>query len=109
MREFGGDLACGISAAVGMFAQTAILISDLGEVDLILCGVRCRTVVLHDTPKANRPVTGRSKFRPFKRTLPTCKPCARYRYPVTSPQKKKTRARTQGFFQFQMVARGGGS
>jgi len=39
VREFGEDLACGTLAAVGMFAHTAILISDYVEVDLISCSM----------------------------------------------------------------------
>lgn len=49
------DLACGTSAAVGMFAHTAILISDLVEVDLTLGLIRCRIVVLHDTCSSTVP------------------------------------------------------
>ena len=47
------------------------------------------------------------KKRPLKRTSPTWRPCAP-EYPVSAkPAKAKTPARTQGFFQFQRVTRGG--
>ena len=49
-------------------------------------------VGIGDNGEANRSLAGRPKFRPFERTNSSYK-----------PTKAKTPARTQGFFQFQMV------
>ena len=60
----------------------------------MLFDVCCVEVLCNTTLQFNRPVTGRFKFLPIKRTTPTCKPCARYK---KSPQKHKPQREPWGF------------